>query len=268
MPLILVGQFDSPFVRRVAVALNHYGLPYERNVLSVFRDFEAMLAVNPLGKVPSLILERIMFGRNQFVVPTKHVNPLYILELEQIHAIEWIASGESIQSRSALEDGARLYESRAIIEYLEGVVPAARRLTPEDPALRAEMLRVEAIAIGLAEKFYERGIEFSRKEPESRDAAWIARLERQIESALGWLEARAGPPWLVGDRLTRADLALTVAATFGHEKQPQLIDPERFPRVAAHCRRCEALPVFTAAAYSADEAAASGWRPEDQGAAP
>ena len=56
MPLILVGQFDSPFVRRVAVALNHYGLPYERNVLSVFRDFEAMLAVNPLGKVPSLIL--------------------------------------------------------------------------------------------------------------------------------------------------------------------------------------------------------------------
>ncbi len=222
MPLILVGQFDSPFVRRVAVALNHYGLPNERNVLSVFRDFEAMLAVNPLGKVPSLVLE----------------------------------------------DGAPLYESRAIIEYLEGVVPAARRLTPEDPALRAEMLRVEAIAIGLAEKFYERGIEFSRKEPESRDAAWIARLERQIESALGWLEARAGPPWLVGDRLTRADLALTVAATFGHEKQPQLIDPERFPRVAAHCRRCEALPVFTAAAYSADEAAASGWRPEDQGAAP
>lgn len=222
MPLTLVGQFDSPFVRRVAVALNHYGLPYERNVLSVFRDFDAMLAVNPLGKVPTLILE----------------------------------------------DGAPLYESRAIIEYLEGRVPAARRLTPTKPALRAEMLRIEAIAIGLAEKFYERGIEFSRKAPESRDAAWIARLERQVESALDWLEARAGPPWLVGGGLTRADLALTVAATFGHEKQPRLIDPERFPRVAAHRRRCEALPVFAAAAYSAGEAAASGWRPEDQGAAP
>ncbi len=221
MPMILVGQFDSPFVRRVAVALNHYGLPYERNVLSVFRDFEAMLAINPLGKVPSLILE----------------------------------------------DGARLYESRAIIEYLEGIVSEARRLTPADPASRAEMLRIEAIAIGLAEKFYERGIEFGRKAPESRDAAWIARLERQIESALDWLEARAGPPWLVGDSLTRADLALTVAATFGREKQPRLIEAERFPRVTAHCRRCEALPVFAAAAYSADEAAASGWRPEAEGAA-
>ncbi len=42
------------------------------------------------------------------MVPTKHVNPLYILELEQIHAIEWIAPGESIQSRSAL---ARLADS-------------------------------------------------------------------------------------------------------------------------------------------------------------
>ena len=52
--MILYGQYDSPFVRRVAVAMNHYGMPFERRVLSVFQDFEAMLAVNPLGKVPVL----------------------------------------------------------------------------------------------------------------------------------------------------------------------------------------------------------------------
>ena len=55
--MILVGQYDSPFVRRVAIALHHYEIPFERRVLSVFRDFEAMLEVNPLGKVPSLILD-------------------------------------------------------------------------------------------------------------------------------------------------------------------------------------------------------------------
>ena len=55
--MILVGQYDSPFVRRVAIALHHYQMPFERRVLSVFRDFEAMLEVNPLGKVPSLILD-------------------------------------------------------------------------------------------------------------------------------------------------------------------------------------------------------------------
>ena len=29
--MILVGQYDSPFVRRVAVTLHHYGIPFERN---------------------------------------------------------------------------------------------------------------------------------------------------------------------------------------------------------------------------------------------
>ena len=55
--MMLVGQFDSPFVRRVAIALHHYGHPFERQVLSVFRDFDAVLAINPMVKVPSLILD-------------------------------------------------------------------------------------------------------------------------------------------------------------------------------------------------------------------
>ena len=55
--MILTGQLDSPFVRRVAIALHHYGLPFKRNVLSAYDDFDALLALNPLGKVPALQLE-------------------------------------------------------------------------------------------------------------------------------------------------------------------------------------------------------------------
>ncbi len=54
--MILVGRYDSPFVRRVAVALHHYGLPFRRRVISTYDDFDAVLAVNPLGKVPALEL--------------------------------------------------------------------------------------------------------------------------------------------------------------------------------------------------------------------
>lgn len=55
--MILIGQFDSPFVRRAAVALNVFGLKFERHVLSVFTEFERLLEINPLGKVPILQLD-------------------------------------------------------------------------------------------------------------------------------------------------------------------------------------------------------------------
>ena len=55
--MILVGQYDSPFVRRVAVTLHHYHMPFTRNTMSVFGDAAKMQKINPLIRVPSLILE-------------------------------------------------------------------------------------------------------------------------------------------------------------------------------------------------------------------
>lgn len=224
--MILYGQYDSPFVRRAAVALNHYGFAFERHVLSVFQDFDAMLAVNPLGKVPAL----------------------------------------------QLDTGELIFDSRAIIEYLDGIADPDRRLIPSsdngpgsdsgNEALRREVLRIEAVGIGLAEKTYERGIEFSRRAPGKHDPDWIARLERQILSALDWIEERVGANWMVGVGMTRADLAVVMAATYLSEKLPDLYDQDRLCKLEAHRIRCETLPEFHASAYSAGEAAATGWKPE------
>jgi glutathione S-transferase len=54
--MILVGQYDSPFVRRVAVSLRVLGFDYEHDTRSVFGDFDSMLKTNPLGRIPSLVL--------------------------------------------------------------------------------------------------------------------------------------------------------------------------------------------------------------------
>jgi glutathione S-transferase len=54
--MILVGQYDSPFVRRVAISLRVLGFAYEHDTRSVFADFAAMQEINPLGRIPSLIL--------------------------------------------------------------------------------------------------------------------------------------------------------------------------------------------------------------------
>jgi glutathione S-transferase len=55
--MILVGQYDSPYVRRVAISLHMLQLPFTRNPISVFSDAEAMRAINPLGRIPSLVLD-------------------------------------------------------------------------------------------------------------------------------------------------------------------------------------------------------------------
>jgi glutathione S-transferase len=55
--MILIGQYDSPFVRRVAIALRLYGLPFEQRPWSTFGDAEKLAAFNPLRRVPTLVLD-------------------------------------------------------------------------------------------------------------------------------------------------------------------------------------------------------------------
>ena len=55
--MILIGQYDSPFVRRVAIALNLYGMAYEHRPWSVFGDADKVAPFNPLICVPTLVLD-------------------------------------------------------------------------------------------------------------------------------------------------------------------------------------------------------------------
>jgi glutathione S-transferase len=55
--MILVGQYDSPYVRRVAVSLRVLGFAYEHDTRSVFGDFDSMRQTNPVGRIPSLMLD-------------------------------------------------------------------------------------------------------------------------------------------------------------------------------------------------------------------
>ena len=55
--MILIGQYDSSFVRRVGIALRIYDLPFEHRPWSVFSDGERVQAFNPLMRVPTLVLD-------------------------------------------------------------------------------------------------------------------------------------------------------------------------------------------------------------------
>jgi glutathione S-transferase len=55
--MILIGQYDSPFVRRVGIALALYDLPFEHRPWSTFGDAEKIRPYNPLARVPTLVLD-------------------------------------------------------------------------------------------------------------------------------------------------------------------------------------------------------------------
>jgi len=55
--MILIGQYDSPFVRRVAIALRLYGIAFEHRPWSTFGDAEKIAPYNPLRRVPTLVLD-------------------------------------------------------------------------------------------------------------------------------------------------------------------------------------------------------------------
>jgi glutathione S-transferase len=55
--MILVGQYDSPVTRRVAVALHHYGMPFTRDTRSIFGDAQAVSKISPLTRIPALVLD-------------------------------------------------------------------------------------------------------------------------------------------------------------------------------------------------------------------
>ena len=55
--MFLIGQYDSPFVRRVAIALRLYNIAFEHKPWSTFGDADKIAPYNPLRRVPTLVLD-------------------------------------------------------------------------------------------------------------------------------------------------------------------------------------------------------------------
>lgn len=55
--MILIGRNLSPFTRRVAISLRIMDMPFERRELATATQADEIRAINPLGRVPALVLD-------------------------------------------------------------------------------------------------------------------------------------------------------------------------------------------------------------------
>lgn len=76
--MILIGQYDSPFVRRVGIALTLYGMAFEHYPWSAFGDADRLRALNPLTRVPTLVLD------DGFVLTDSHMMLDYLDSLVEV----------------------------------------------------------------------------------------------------------------------------------------------------------------------------------------
>lgn len=200
--MILIGMFDSPFVRRVAVSMKLLDIPFEHRNWSVGKDQEKIREYNPLGRVPTLVLD----------------------------------------------DGEVLVESSAILDYLDDSVGPERALVPPRGERRRKALKLMVLATGAADKGVAQVYEQVLRPTEKQHAPWLERCREQMQGGLQELDkACAALPqgdWLLGGRLTQADITVTAAFTFLSETLSLESGP--YPALAQHSARCEALPEFKA----------------------
>lgn len=145
-----------------------------------------------------------------------------------------------------LENGERLIESGAILDYLMELVGPAKSLIPPHGRARRDCLQLMAIASGVLDKAVNAIYEVRRRPAEKVHEPWRQHLLRQATGGLGALDMRCSSEWLVGERIGMADITAAVTVSFLRVMLPDTVPPGLYPNLYALTERCEKLPAFQA----------------------
>jgi glutathione S-transferase len=202
----LIGQFDSPFVRRVGIALRFYSIQFEHVPWSVFRDAELIARYNPLRRVPTLILDD---GRA---------------------LTETLVCVEFVDDLAVTERG----------------LSAEDLLLPRSGPLRFEGLRLCALAGGAADKAVSLAYEREVRESQSKTwIERCTKQVRECLQLLEQERSRCRTKFLFGERISHADIALTCMYTFISSAHPGVAPESQFPALSGHAQVCETMTAFS-----------------------
>lgn len=208
--MILTGQLDSPFVRRVAIAMRIYGVSYEHSTISAFDNFGELLAINPLGKVPALELDDGMV----------FVDSGLILDY-----LDHKADPEKALLPRALESRAKLLPHIGVAVGLAEKAVEYRGETVRRAPEKHDMTRVERIMAQIAAAL-----------------AWLE-AHTPEEGFLG------GDRLTHADIASACAVTFIVNKNAEHLAAQVRETGPGFPRLLAHTARCETLDAFRATPF-------------------
>ena len=130
-----------------------------------------------------------------------------------------------------VDDDTTLFDSRVIVEYLDGASPVAR-LIPDDTRHRIQVRRWEALADGCTDAAVAIVME-KRRAAEKQSAEAIARQQGKVDRALKAMAEELGSrAWCSGDLYNLSDIAVGCALGFLDLRLPDLNWRKLYPNLA------------------------------------
>ena len=171
----LIGYLDSPFVRRVAITMQFLGIEYTHRELSIFRNYDEFRTINPMVKVPTLVLDNgevltdstLIIDYLESQLAGRSLMPAdrdgYLLALQYIGwalvAMEKVAQlvYETSQRPDHLQHGPWIDRLEEQLEGAAGLMEShvATNSTPENTWLFGDVMTQADISIAVAWRFMQ-----------------------------------------------------------------------------------------------------------------
>ena len=194
----LLHSPTSPYARKVRVVAAEKKLELDLELADPWNRNPELVKVNPLGKVPALIMD----------------------------------------------DGTSLFDSRVIVEYLDGLSPV-HRLIPETSRDRIAVKRWEAIADGLCDAAIIARLENNRPDKNESSGKQIERQLGKISACLEEMARDLGDrEHCVGNALSLADIATGCALSYLKFRYAEITWETAYPNLARLHKKLAARASF------------------------
>jgi len=195
-----------------------------------------------IGMLDSPYVRRVAISMKLMGLPFEHRPVSVFRNFDLFRSINPAVKAPSF----VCDDGTVLMDSTLILDYLEHCVAAGNGLMPPGGEPRKQALRLIGLAMAANEKGVSLVYEKEQRPADKRHPPWIERTVGQVHASFGLLEeaAKSARPWLQGDRLNAADVAVAVAWRFGQFYNAKEVEASRYPALVAYSARAEALPEF------------------------
>ncbi len=195
-----------------------------------------------IGMLDSPYVRRVAISMKLMGLPFEHRPISVFRNFDLFNSINPAVKAPSF----VCDDGTVLMDSTLILDYLEHCVAAGNGLMPSGGEPRKQALRLIGLAMAANEKGVSLVYEKEQRPADKRHQPWIERTVGQVHASFGLLEeaVKSARPWLQGDRINAADVAVAVAWRFGQFSNAKEVEASRYPALVAYSARAEALPEF------------------------